>query len=339
MTLRCVVLYPPLFEPVRDLRPGDVDAEVRNVAYEISDDVRAARRRDPRVASADEPEVPAELAAALADADAVVCLDAPRDLRRLAPSVRWVQALGSGVEQFRASLAAGDGITLTNGAGLGAGPIAEWVVGRILEHYKRFGDHRALQEQRTWERCFGRQLTGQRVVIIGTGAIGAAVAARLAPFGVSIAGVRADPSKGTGHPAIASVVGPGDTADVLAAADIVVLAASSNQTGAMIGADEFASMKPGAFFVNVARGTMVDEPALVSALRSGHLAGAALDVVAVEPLPADSGLWGVPHLVISPHSSVSQDGYFLSGAALFWDNARRIVAGDDLVNVVDIAGW
>jgi phosphoglycerate dehydrogenase-like enzyme len=176
-------------------------------------------------------------------------------------------------------------------------------------------------------------------VIIGTGAIGAAVAARLAPFGVSMAGVRADPSKGTGHPAIASVVGPGDTADVLAAADIVVLAASSNQTGAMIGADEFASMKPGAFFVNVARGTMVDEPALVSALRSGHLAGAALDVVAVEPLPADSGLWEVPHLVISPHSSVSQDGYFLSGAALFWDNARRIVAGDDLVNVVDIAGW
>lgn len=107
----------------------------------------------------------------------------------------------------------------------------------------------------------------------------------------------------------------------------------------MLAEREFAAMKPGSFFVNVARGSMVDEGTLTSALTNGHLAGAALDVVSTEPLPASSALWDIPNLVISPHSSVSQDGYFHSGATLFWDNARRLLAGEPLANVVDVSDW
>jgi phosphoglycerate dehydrogenase-like enzyme len=337
--LRALVLYPPLVDPVAASHPDDVDADVRHVAYEIDHGVRQSRRRAPTEADPDEPPVGPELADALGWADAVLCLDAPRDLPARAPGVRWVQAIGSGVEQFRASLDSGAGIVLTNGAGLGSDAIAEWVVGRILEHYKRFADHRRLQAARTWESCYGRRMTGSHVLLIGTGAIGGAVAARLAPFGLQLRGVRADPTKGTGHPAIESVVAPDALHDALAWADVVVLAASSNATGPMLGAAELAAMRPGSFLVNVARGTMLDEAALVGALASGPLDGAALDVVATEPLPSDSPLWDVPGLVISPHSSVAQDGYFLSAAELFWANARRYRAGEPLVNVVDTSTW
>jgi phosphoglycerate dehydrogenase-like enzyme len=337
--LRALVLYPPLAGPVAEIQPDDGGTEVRFVPYEIDHAVRQARRTAPHEAHADEPPVSAEVADALAWADAVLCLDAPRALPDLAPQLRWVQAIGSGVEQFRASLDGGSGIVLTNGAGLGSDAIAEWVVGRILEHYKRFADHRKLQAARTWEACYGRRVTSAHVLIIGTGAIGVAVAARLAPFGLRIHGVRADPAKGTGHPAIESVVAPDALHAALGRADVVVLAASSNTTGPMLGAAELAAMRPGSFLVNVARGTMLDEGALVAALASGPLEGAALDVVATEPLPSDSPLWDVPGLIISPHSSVAQDGYFLSAAELFWANARRFAAGEPLANVVDTSGW
>jgi D-2-hydroxyacid dehydrogenase (NADP+) len=107
----------------------------------------------------------------------------------------------------------------------------------------------------------------------------------------------------------------------------------------LLGTDEFAAMRPGSFFCNVARGTMVDEQALVAALASGTLTGAALDVVATEPLPSDSPLWDVDGVVISPHSSATQDGYFEAGADLFWGNVTRLVAGEAPVNLVDTTGW
>lgn len=337
--MEAVVLYPALFEPVKALVPADGEVRLQFVPYEISDVVRQARRADPRTPHPDEPPVSDELRDALQSADAVLCLDAPRDIPKLSSRVRWVQALGSGVEQFRVSLDAKAGITMTNGAGLGSDAIAEWVVGRVLENYKRFADHRALQEQKVWERCFGRPLRGARVLIVGTGAIGVACAERLAVFGVELHGVRADPSKGTGHPTITKVWGAGELLDALGWADIVVLAASSNAAGAMIGSTELSAMKPGALFVNVARGSMVDEPALIEAVRSGHLGGAALDVVSTEPLPATAELWTVPNVVISPHSSVSQAGYFTAGAQLFCDNAALFIAGQPLKNVVDIRTW
>jgi phosphoglycerate dehydrogenase-like enzyme len=337
--LRVALLYPPLAGPVAETQPDGASADVRFVPYEIDHVVRQARRTAPAEPHPDEPAVGDELADALAWADAVLCLDAPRDLPRLAPGVRWVQALGSGVEQFRVSLDGGSGVVLTNGAGLGSDAIAEWVVGRILEHYKRFADHRRLQQAHTWEASYGRRMTGAHVLIIGTGAIGVATAARLAPFGLRLRGVRADPSKGTGHPAIEEVVAPDALHDALGWADVVVLAASSNQSGPMLGAAELAAMRPGSFLVNVARGTMLDEAALVEALATGPLEAAALDVVATEPLPSDSPLWDVPGLLISPHSSVAQDGYFRAGAELFWANVQRFAAGEPLANVVDTSSW
>jgi phosphoglycerate dehydrogenase-like enzyme len=107
----------------------------------------------------------------------------------------------------------------------------------------------------------------------------------------------------------------------------------------MLGPDEFAAMRPGTFFCNVARGSMVDEPAMLAALASGTLTAAALDVVANEPLPADSALWDAEGIVLSPHSSTTQDGYFEAGAELFWTNATRLAAGDDPVNAVDTTRW
>jgi phosphoglycerate dehydrogenase-like enzyme len=126
--------------------------------------------------------------------------------------------------------------------------------------------------------------------------------------------------------------------EVLGRSDVVVLAAAGTpETEGLIDAKAFAAMKPGAVFVNVARGNMVDEAALVAALTSGQLAGAATDVALTEPLPPESELWDAPNLLISPHSSSSQDRYFDFAYDLFLDNLGRYVAGEPMRNVIDLA--
>lgn len=315
---------------------GAVD--LRIVPYDLSHAEHTRRSRDPHAPdlAAGEIALSSELRDALAAAEVMLTMNAPLDLPALAPRLRWIQAIGSGVGQFVPSRLPDGGITLTNAAGVGAAPIAEWVLARILQVYKRLDDHAAQQRAHVWQESFGALLEGRTAVIVGLGAIGTAVAVRLHAFGVRVIGVRRTP--GAPPDAVDELVTPDALHRVLRRAHIVVVAAPGTAANVdMFDKAAFAAMRPGAMFVNVARGSLVDEEALMIALRTGQLRAAAIDVAREEPLPPDSLLWDTPHLAISPHSSTSPDRYFERVVALFYDNLGRYVAGEPLRNVVDLA--
>ncbi len=315
---------------------GDVDLRV--APYDLSHRELTRRSHDPHAGdlAVGEPELTSELRAALAAADVMFTLNAPLDLPSLAPNLRWIQAIGSGVGQFVPSRLPEGGITLTNAAGVAAGPIAEWVLARLLSIYKRLDELADQQREHRWQESLGAVVAGRTAVVVGVGAIGTEVAIRLHAFGVHVIGVRRNLE--AVPPGVDELVGPNQLHDALGRGHMVVVAAPGTAANEnMFDAAAFAAMRPGAVFVNVARGSLVDESALVAALVSGQFRAAALDVTREEPLPAESPLWDTPHLTISPHSSASADRYLERATDLFYDNLTRFVAGEPLRNVVDLS--
>ena len=336
------VSYEPMF-PVLDLaRIADIAprAEVVLAPYDPGHEQRTRRSEEPTALdlAAGEPAIDEGLRGALARAEVMIALDAPLDLPAQAPHLRWIQALGSGVGQFVPCRLRNGPIVLTNASGISAAPIAEWVLARVLSVYKRLDEHAAQQRSHHWEPQLGALLAGGRALVVGMGAIGTEVARRLRAFDVQVVGVRRSWTPGMTSPVADELIGPDRLLEALGAAHIVVVAAPGTAANAnLFDAEAFAAMRRGAVFVNVARGSLVDEPALMAALRSGHLRAAAIDVTRQEPLPADSPLWDTPNLAISPHSSTSADRYLERTAELFYENLARYVAGQNLVNVVDLA--
>jgi phosphoglycerate dehydrogenase-like enzyme len=319
------------------IHPG---VEVLTVPYEITHDQRVRREQDPRGAATrdGEPPLTAAQAAAFARCDIILSLDAPLDIANAAPKLRWIQAIGSGVGQYQAC-GLPPTVTLTNGAGIGAPPIAEWVIGRILQIYKLFPLHDERSRERRWEMALGSLFMGKTVSIIGLGAIGNEVAVRARTFGVNLLGVRRSFRPGMTSPYVDELFGPDSLNDVLARSDVVVLAAPGTaENESMFDAARFAAMKPGSVFVNVARGTLVDEPALIDVLKSGHLRAAALDVMRHEPMDESDPFWDAPNVLISPHSSASGEGYMERAFDLFARNLTHFVKGEPLDNVVDLRG-
>jgi phosphoglycerate dehydrogenase-like enzyme len=267
-------------------------------------------------------------------AEALLALDLPLGLGAFAPALRWVQAIGAGTDHFRGAQLAPD-VVVTNAAGVAAVPIAEFVIGQLLAVWKRFDELVDQQRRHVWKPVYGRQVSGLTLGVVGLGAIGTAVAERAAALGMRVLGVRRRPETGNHPPAVDEVVGPERLHDVLSRVDaVVVCAPATPETAELFDPAAFAAMRPGAVFCNVARGSLVDEAALLDALRSGHLGAAVLDVTREEPLPADSPLWDAPNLRLSPHSSASLDHYVESVFDLFTDNLGRYVRGEPLRNVV-----
>ncbi|MEZ5168592.1 MAG: NAD(P)-dependent oxidoreductase [Acidimicrobiales bacterium] len=206
--------------------------------------------------------------------------------------------------------------------------------GRLLEAAKRFPDLAAAQLERRWDPTFGDQLAGRTIGLIGLGAINQAVASRAHAFGMRVLAVR----RSTGAerpPHIDRVYGPSELHDMLGRCDAVVAAVPETpETVGMMGAAAFAAMRPGAFFANVGRGTLVDEAALLAALESGQLGSAALDVTRVEPLPVDDPLWTAPNLRISAHCSTSPTAMLPNVYRVFRANLERFVQGEPLAGQV-----
>ena len=318
----------------------DPRVELVTVPFEISHDQRVRREQDPRGSATRSGEAPltAEQAAAFARCEVILSLDAPLDIAAVAPKLRWIQAIGSGVGQFQAC-GLPSSVTLTNGAGIGSPPIAEWVIGRILQIYKSFPLHDARAREHRWEMALGSMVMGKTISIIGLGAIGNEVALRARPFGVKLLGIRRSYRAGMTSPYVDELFGPDSLNEVLGRSDVVVLAAPGTaENESMFDAATFAAMKPGSVFVNVARGTLVDESALIDVLRSGHLKAAALDVMRHEPMATDDPLWDAPNVLISPHSSASGEGYMERAFDLFVRNLGHYVKGEPLDNVVDLSG-
>ena len=256
---------------------------------------------------------------------------------RAGGDLRWVFSHSAGVETFPLDLFRERHIRLTNGAGLHAVPIAEYVVMGMLAAAKGLPALVRAQERKQWltdPPAFG-ELSETRALIIGYGQIGRAIAERLRGFGVDVIGARRRESDEPG-------VLAGDVwRDRLPDFDWVVLCTPVTPgTHKLIGRSELARMKPSAWLVNIARGALVDESELITALREKRLGGAYLDVTDPEPPPPDSALWTLPNVILTPHSSWASNRFLARAAELFLDNLERYRAGRQLRNLVDLeAGY
>jgi phosphoglycerate dehydrogenase-like enzyme len=277
-------------------------------------------------------------------AEATVLFDFDRthlaDLPEMAPNVRWIQATSAGIGQFvrRHGYARRMPHTVfTTASGVHAQPLAEFALLAMLMHVRRILHVVRAQSQRTWARFAGTDLEGRTVVVVGLGRIGRDVARRARAFGMRAIAVKRSPGGSDADRGdIDEVHGPEALRALLPGADFLVLVAPhTDETEGMIGAGELAALPRGAAVVNIGRGALVDETALVEALRSGHLGGAYLDVFAEEPLPADSPLWAMPNVLVSPHSASTSDRENRRITDLFLDNLRRWLDGRPLRNVLD----
>jgi len=251
-----------------------------------------------------------------------------------APALKWIHLASAGVDHALYPALLQRPIILTNSAGIYAIPIAEHVLAMMLALSRKIPEMVRAQAEARWAGVSGSELAESTVLIVGLGGIGSRVAARCAAFGMRVIATRRRvklPSTG-----VDAVYSADRLRDALPQADwVVVCAPLTTETRHMVGPAEFALMKPGAGLINIARGGLVDEEALVDALRSGHLAGAGLDVFAEEPLPPTSPLWSQPNVIVSPHSAGSSPRSIPRTLRLFEENLRRYLSGRPLLNVVD----
>jgi phosphoglycerate dehydrogenase-like enzyme len=244
----------------------------------------------------------------------------------------WVHTGAAGVDGPVWRQLVDKGARLTTGHGQ-AISIAEYVIAGVLEHFQRQAERRAEQAARRWTRLPFREIAGTRWLIVGFGAIGQAVAERARAFGAEISGVR---RSGESHPAADRMARLEDIRGLLPDADVVVLAAPLNAaTAGLADAGFFATMKPRSMLVNIGRGGLVNEAALLAALDAGTPEHALLDVFETEPLPTDSPLWSHPRVSLTAHASAFGSGQTVRNDALFLENLRRRLADEPLLYEAD----
>lgn len=281
-----------------------------------------------------------EALGAVSRAEVYLGLGIPAEILEAGPALRWVHTGTAGVGSWLTPAMLERDVVFTNSAGVFGPPIAETVLAFIL-HFAR-GLHIALPNQRigAWDKqVFDgeeaplREVAGSTVGVIGLGGIGREVAARCRALGAHVIGLRRTARDLEG---IEVVHGEEGLARLLGEADFVVVTAPETPTTVgLVDRKAMALMKPAAVLINVGRGRIVDEVALVDALEEGRLGGAALDVFTSEPLPGDHPLWSAPNTVITPHMSAYSERFWGRQLALILDNLERYLAGRPLVNVVD----
>ena len=251
------------------------------------------------------------------------------------PKLRWIHTFSAGVDRFVPILAGRDDIQLTNNTGAYDVPIAEHVLAMIFAAAKRIPKHLADQGRGDWQRDAGHsEVRGATLVILGLGSIGTELAGIASGVGMRVIAVRRDPSRPA--PGVERVVPPDRFADVAREADyLAITAALTPQTRGMVSDAIIRSLKPTAWVINIARGPIVDESALIAALQEKRLGGAALDVFETEPLPATSPLWHLDNAILTPHVSNSSPKVGERSLALVVENIRRFNAGEPLLNLVD----
>lgn len=284
---------------------------------------------------------PDEAKAMIADADiAWVDMQPTRlvadTIRSAGPDLKWVSTIYAGLDAFPLDLLREKGVILTNGAGVNAVAVAEYAVMGMLAAAKRFDEVVRAHDRHEWPGdAPGKvELFEASALIVGYGTIGRMIGDRLAAFGVAVTGVTRTGRDGT--------LTPDRWRARIGDFDWVVLAApSTDATKTMIGADELAAMKQSAWLINIARGDMIDDDALITALERGAIAGAFLDPTNPEPLPAGHPLWSAPNTLISMHlSGRSQTKMFQRGGTLFLDNLTKFRTGARMINVADLtAGY
>jgi glyoxylate/hydroxypyruvate reductase A len=341
-TEELTVLIASYLEPEHVERIRQVDPKL-NVIYEPN------LLRPPRYA-ADHvgnpiprtPEAEQAWRSLLAQADILFDFDYTNlyDLPDLAPNVRWIQAtsagIGQSVRRYGYATRMPDTI-FTTASGVHAQPLAEFALMAIFMFSRNMLSIQEQQSRKHWERLAGTDSAGRTLGIVGMGKIGRAVAKLAKPAGMRVLGYgRSVQDRDPADLGVDELFGPGELDDMLRQSEYLVLCVPhTDETEQLIGAHEFATLPEGAIVINIARGQVVDEAALIEALRSGHLGGAALDVFQVEPLPVESPLWDMPTVLVSPHSASTSDRENARLTDIFCANLRAYLDGAPMQNVLD----
>ncbi len=275
-----------------------------------------------------------DLKARITEVDVLLCSGLWRnELIPVAPRLAFIQSISAGTDQYSRDALGAAGIRVASAQGVNERAVAEHAIALILAMARQIPEARDNQTATKWRGMIGDiskredELGGKTLVIAGLGRIGSRLATLAKAFDMRVIATRRDPSKGAG--AADRVVGEDGLLSMLPQADFVALTCPlTPKTENLIDAKALAAMKPSAYLINVARGRVVNEPALVEALTQKHIAGAALDCVWEEPLPATSGLWGVPNVLITPHTAGETRRYEDNVIDLLLENLERLWRGE-----------
>ena len=272
---------------------------------------------------------------------AEVLWDVPRNAEQLAAAkkLRWIQQTSTGVGQLMKGLGLRPEVLVTTARGVHATPLAEFVFMVLLAQWRGLGHLRAEQRAHSWIRYCGEGVAGRRLVVIGAGDLARGLAQRARAFEMTTTVIARDASKGRAHNALFDEIRPPTALrSALGRADaVVVTVPHTPETDGMVDRAAFAAMKPGVVFVNIARGQVIDEEALLDELKSGRVAFAALDVFRTEPLPPESPFWDQPNVLVSPHSASTVVGENEAITEIFCWNLRCWLDGrlGEMRNVLD----
>jgi phosphoglycerate dehydrogenase-like enzyme len=255
---------------------------------------------------------------------------------RAMPGLRWIHSRSAGVDRMLFPALVESAVVVTNGRGVFGPGLGEYVAAAVLFFAKGLGRMRRSQAERRWDPFFVEWVRGRTLGIVGYGDIGRAVAERMRGFGMRILGLRRHPELAAGDPHADEVLGPDRLLDLMGRSDYVVVSTPlTPRTRGLIGEREIAAMRPTGVLINVGRGAVVDEDALVRALRDGRIRGAALDVFETEPLPAEHPFWGMENVLLSPHCGDQTQGWVEEAMQAFFDNLARFQRGGPLAGIVD----
>ena len=267
----------------------------------------------------------------------------PDNISERAPALKWLQLTSAGVDRLLDAPVVHSPVTVTSASGIHAVPISEYVIGAMLAFAKGLPRAIRAQQERAWRPYWPDEIEEKTVGVLGVGAIGARVVELAKAFGMRVIALRRSAERRTtgaqaGFPAVDEMLPPSDLTYLLQESDYVVVALPlTPESRGLIGNDQLRAMKPSAVIINIGRGAIIDEQALVKALKDGSIAGASLDVFQQEPLSGESELWALENVIITPHISGGTPRYMERAVALFCDNLRRYLAGQPLRNVVDPA--
>ena len=253
-----------------------------------------------------------------------------------APDLPWFHSRATGLDIVLVPELVASPAILTTGRGAFSSSLAEFVVASLLFFVKDLGRMVKSHEAGVWDPFDIEMLQGRTLGIVGYGDIGRAAAERVRPLGMRVLALRRRPERSVGDPLVDEVLPPERLDDLMARADDVLVAAPlTPATRGLVDAAALAAMKPDGVLVNVGRGAVVDEAALVAALREGRIRGAALDVFETEPLPADHPFWSLPNVLLSPHCADHVPGWIEDVMHVFLKNLERFRRGETLLNVAD----
>jgi len=278
----------------------------------------------------------AELDDILSKADVVYGGRLPANYLQRAPNLKWLQVTSAGVDRYLTPEFKQSHVILTNVSGIHATPIGEFVLAFMLMLAKRIPYAFEMKQKKEWGRYGASVLRGKTVGIVGLGHIGQEVARLSKAFGMNVIATRRSTKTMTRSRYVDMVLPAGWLPKLLTQSDYVVITLPlTDETRNLFSAEQFRLMKETAYIINIGRGPIIDEPALICALQEKQIAGAGLDVFSQEPLPATSPLWDLPNVIMTPHVSGGQADYEQAANKIFCENLKRFLAGKRLINVVN----